>query len=241
MSLPSFSLSQLGGRPFFAQQITLDEAGALMPARVIAMHRTVLDTLTEGGELQATLAGSISEQALSASLAVGDLVLVERRTGRAVRALARRSALAREAGMSCSSRGCARWWRCATGSSRCRGSRIGHLAGFRYIFEGPVRADGSVYRMVKEVPERRCGLRAVLTLMMITTSASTILKKTFIIPSPLPPSAGGARRFADAHLHATIHLATRGSTVVGYRIAFPLPEGSQAVGAHAMASQVEPD
>lgn len=42
------------------------------------MHRTVLDTLTEGGELQATPAGSISEQALSASLAVGDWVLVER-------------------------------------------------------------------------------------------------------------------------------------------------------------------
>jgi ribosome biogenesis GTPase len=95
MSLPKYSLSQLGWRHFFAQQVTLEETGTLAPARVTAIHRNALETLTETGELHASLAASISQQSLSASVTVGDWVLVERHTGRAVRVLDRQSTLAR--------------------------------------------------------------------------------------------------------------------------------------------------
>lgn len=95
MSLPSVPAGQLGWRPFFAQQLTLDEAGTLIPARVTAVHRTLVDTLTGTGALQATPSGAMSQAGLSASVAVGDWVLVEPHTARAVRVLDRQSTLVR--------------------------------------------------------------------------------------------------------------------------------------------------
>lgn len=95
MSLPSYSLSQLGWRPFFSQQITLEEAATLAPARVTAVHRTVLEVLTQAGELQANLAGSIASESLAAAIAVGDWVLVDPRGDRVVRVLDRQTTLGR--------------------------------------------------------------------------------------------------------------------------------------------------
>lgn len=95
MSFSVCSLSQLGWRPFFAQQLTLEEVGTLIPARLVAVHRTQLDTLTESGELQVTLSGAISQQPLSACVAVGDWVLVDPGAGRVVRVLDRQTTLAR--------------------------------------------------------------------------------------------------------------------------------------------------
>lgn len=95
MPLPLYSLSQLGWRPFFSQQIDLADAAALLPARVAAVHRTMLDVLTQTGELQVTLAGSISADSLAASVAVGDWVLVEPGSGRVVRVLDRQTTLGR--------------------------------------------------------------------------------------------------------------------------------------------------
>lgn len=97
MSLPSYSLGQLGWRPFFSQQLHLEEAGALVPARVAAVHRTVLDVLTEAGEMQATLAGSMASDSLAATVAVGDWVLIEPESHRVVRVLDRQTTLGRRA------------------------------------------------------------------------------------------------------------------------------------------------
>ncbi len=69
----------------------------MVPARVIAVHRAALEALTEAGEVQATLASAISHPTPSACVAVGDWVLLEPRTGRAVRVLERQSLLARRA------------------------------------------------------------------------------------------------------------------------------------------------
>lgn len=95
MLLSPFSTGQLGWRPFFAQQLTLEELQSLAPARVTAVHRTLLDVLTENGERPATVSSAISESGLSASVAVGDWVLLEPDTGRVRRILDRQSTLQR--------------------------------------------------------------------------------------------------------------------------------------------------
>lgn len=95
MSIPYWSLSQLGWRPFFAQQLSLDEGESLLPARVTAVHRNLLEARTDAGELQVAISGVLAQHSLSATVAVGDWVLVERDTGRAVRVLDRLSVLAR--------------------------------------------------------------------------------------------------------------------------------------------------
>lgn len=94
MSWPSFSLRQLGWRPCFALQVSLEESGVLVPARVTGVHRALLDTLTEAGELQVTISSAILQHSLSASVAVGDWVLVNAQS-RVVRLLDRLSTLGR--------------------------------------------------------------------------------------------------------------------------------------------------
>lgn len=95
MPLSSFTLGQLGWRPYFAQQVTLEEVGALVPARVAAVHRTVIEVLTEAGEQRVTPGSPVFQHMLSASIAVGDWVLLEPATARAIRVLDRQSTLAR--------------------------------------------------------------------------------------------------------------------------------------------------
>jgi ribosome biogenesis GTPase len=93
--LSSFTLGQLGWRPYFAQQVTLEELEKLVPARVAAVHRTMVEVLTEAGELQVAPAIPDWQPTLSSSIAVGDWVLIEPAAARAVRVLDRQSTLAR--------------------------------------------------------------------------------------------------------------------------------------------------
>jgi len=94
MSSNPYSLVQLGWRPFFEQQIT-QESTALVAARVTAVHRNAVEALTVSGPTSVTLPGLLLQQGLSATVAVGDWILVERDTGRAHRVLERQSTLAR--------------------------------------------------------------------------------------------------------------------------------------------------
>ncbi|MFT3752543.1 MAG: ribosome small subunit-dependent GTPase A [Paludibacter sp.] len=88
-------MNQLGWRPFFAHQLASDESEAVTPARVTAVHRTLLEVLTSAGELQVTLPGLIAQQGLAETVAVGDWLLVDARNGRVIRVLERQSTLAR--------------------------------------------------------------------------------------------------------------------------------------------------
>ena len=91
----TFSLSQLGWRPFFSQQLTLNELETLRPARVVSVQRNALDTITEHGSLRVTLPGTMLQSGLATVAAVGDWVLVEPDTARVARVLERQSVIAR--------------------------------------------------------------------------------------------------------------------------------------------------
>lgn len=66
-----------------------------MPARVTGVHRARIELLTGTGEVRATLASALAQPTPSARIAVGDWVLLEPHTGRAVQVLDRLSTLAR--------------------------------------------------------------------------------------------------------------------------------------------------
>lgn len=88
------SLSQLGWRPFYAQQLTLADLDAGFPARVASVHRGRIDVLHEGGEASVTLPGTLLADGDTA-VTVGDWVLVESGTDRILRLLERASLIAR--------------------------------------------------------------------------------------------------------------------------------------------------
>jgi len=89
------SLSHLGWRPFFSQQLTLDELETTHPARVVTVQRNALDTISERGPLRVTLPSALLQSGLAAVAAVGDWVLVESYAARVVRILERQSVIAR--------------------------------------------------------------------------------------------------------------------------------------------------
>jgi ribosome biogenesis GTPase len=89
-----YSLGQLGWRPFYAQQLTLQDLEAGFPARVSGVHRSRIDVLHEGGEASVTLPGTLLAGG-NASVTVGDWVLVESGTDRILRLLERASLIAR--------------------------------------------------------------------------------------------------------------------------------------------------
>ncbi|WP_062260247.1 ribosome small subunit-dependent GTPase A [Endozoicomonas arenosclerae] len=66
----TFSLLQLGWRPFFQQQLTLDEWETTTPARVTAVHRSNIDLAIEGSSLKLAVTANMP------SLAVGDWILL---------------------------------------------------------------------------------------------------------------------------------------------------------------------
>ncbi|MRI35130.1 ribosome small subunit-dependent GTPase A [Endozoicomonas sp. OPT23] len=70
LSLSHFSLQQMGWRPFFQQQLTLDEWEATHPAKVMAVHRSILEVSTEAGELSIPVHHSMP------SITVGDWLLL---------------------------------------------------------------------------------------------------------------------------------------------------------------------
>jgi ribosome biogenesis GTPase len=88
------SLSQLGWRPFYAQQLTLQDLERGFPARVAGVHRSRIEVLHEGGEASVTFPGNLLASG-DASVTVGDWVLVESGTNRILRLLDRTSLIAR--------------------------------------------------------------------------------------------------------------------------------------------------
>jgi len=86
-----FTNADLGWSPFFLSQLDIDEIGTVTPARVSAVHRTRIATLTETGAYDLSLDQGTS----SGDIAVGDWVLCNPEGARMIRRLDRQSTLQR--------------------------------------------------------------------------------------------------------------------------------------------------
>jgi ribosome biogenesis GTPase / thiamine phosphate phosphatase len=84
------SLSQLGWRPFYSQQLTLEDLQAASPARVMGVHRGGVSVMSEAGTARLVLPRS-----LAAAPTVGDWVLIEPAADRVLRVLERLSLIER--------------------------------------------------------------------------------------------------------------------------------------------------
>ncbi|HTV79559.1 MAG TPA: ribosome small subunit-dependent GTPase A [Steroidobacteraceae bacterium] len=91
----TFSLPQLGWRPFYSQQLTLEDLSASVPARVAGIHRTTVTVIGESGEQQSGLPRNLAGDAGGPRPTVGDWVLIEPAGPRVVRLLGRQSLIAR--------------------------------------------------------------------------------------------------------------------------------------------------
>ncbi|AZR80878.1 GTPase RsgA [Thiomicrospira sp. S5] len=89
-STSHYSLHQLGWKPFFQHQLSLDALETLIPARVFGVERSIIQLLTTEGPLSMTITQSIP------NLAVGDWVLIDAEH-RFVRLLDRASLFSRKA------------------------------------------------------------------------------------------------------------------------------------------------
>jgi ribosome biogenesis GTPase len=89
------SLAQLGWRPFYSQQLTLEDLNESFPARVSAVQRSLVTVLAESGEQQVTLPQRIRPDGTTPNITVGDWVLVQGETSQVVRLLDRQSLIAR--------------------------------------------------------------------------------------------------------------------------------------------------
>lgn len=69
-NLSNLSLSDIGWRPFFQQQINLEELDLLFPARVVEHHRSEFEVLAEQGPLTIQITPSMP------AVAVGDWLLL---------------------------------------------------------------------------------------------------------------------------------------------------------------------
>ncbi|WP_266157484.1 GTPase RsgA [Dyella silvatica] len=96
MPTPFFSLHQLGWRPGYAQQLTIEDFEAGYPARVAGVHRHGLTVLSSRGTALVTLP---SHRAASSETAitVGDWVLIEQHADRVLRLIERQSLMVRVA------------------------------------------------------------------------------------------------------------------------------------------------
>jgi ribosome biogenesis GTPase len=90
MMTSHYSLHQLGWKPFFQHQLSLDELETLIPARVFGVERSIIPLLTTEGPLSMTMIKSIP------NLAVGDWILIDAEH-RFVRLLDRASLFSRKA------------------------------------------------------------------------------------------------------------------------------------------------
>lgn len=89
------SLAQLGWRPFYSQQLTLEDLDESFPARVSAVQRSLVTVLAETGEQQVTLPQRLRPDGVTPNITVGDWVLVQGETAQVVRLLERQSLIAR--------------------------------------------------------------------------------------------------------------------------------------------------
>ncbi len=93
MNLNSQSLAGLGWSADFLRQLDADELDRLKPARVTGVHRDRLTSLSEAGPHFLTLPPDLS----AGDVAVGDWVLADPETGRAIRLLDRKTRIFRRA------------------------------------------------------------------------------------------------------------------------------------------------
>lgn len=92
MSLSAFSLSQLGWRAHFSQQLSLEDLEHLLPARVAGVERSGVTLWSEHGESHVP-AGTLRDLTVT----VGDWVLLDAAASRIERLLDRTSLIARMA------------------------------------------------------------------------------------------------------------------------------------------------
>ena len=89
-------LRQLGWKPFWQQQLTLDELGDCEPVRVMAVHRSQIEVSGESGEEPVLVSGPLFEDAQEKPT-VGDWLLLDRASRKPLRRLERSSLFKRMA------------------------------------------------------------------------------------------------------------------------------------------------
>ena len=93
------SLAALGWRPFFAAQVSPEEAGRLVPVRVTAVHRGQIAVVgaADGGQERMLPAHIPDAQTEEGHATVGDWLLIDRETAQIARILPRASLFKRRA------------------------------------------------------------------------------------------------------------------------------------------------
>lgn len=90
MTAPTPTLAELGWRPFFAAQVSADEARDCRPVRVMAVHRGMVAVL--GEEIERMISSALPEpHAPDGRPTVGDWLLIRRDDDSLVRVLERKS------------------------------------------------------------------------------------------------------------------------------------------------------
>ncbi|WP_288131309.1 GTPase RsgA [Microbulbifer sp.] len=89
-------LNELGWKPFFQQQLSLDELTDCDPVRVMAVHRSQIDVAGDAGEEPVLVTGPVFEDALEKP-AVADWLLLARDSRKPLRRLDRSSLFKRMA------------------------------------------------------------------------------------------------------------------------------------------------
>lgn len=89
-------LRKLGWKPFFQQQLSLDELSECAPVKVMAVHRTQIEVAGDAGEEVVQVHGPLFEEAAERPT-VGDWLLLEREDRKPVRRLDRSSLFKRMA------------------------------------------------------------------------------------------------------------------------------------------------
>lgn len=95
-AVPESTLRKLGWKPFFQQQLSLDELNDCVPVRVMAVHRSQLEVSGEDGDEPILVSGALFEDAVERPT-VGDWLLLERVGRKPVRRLERSSLFRRMA------------------------------------------------------------------------------------------------------------------------------------------------
>jgi len=95
MSNDADFLAQAGWRPFFSQQLTLDDFQESRPARVASVQRSSLKVLAEAGEIDVTLPQRLRPGDSGPQVTVGDWVMVGNETQQVSRVLERQSLISR--------------------------------------------------------------------------------------------------------------------------------------------------
>jgi ribosome biogenesis GTPase len=90
-------LQRLGWKPFFQQQLTLQELNDCEPMRVMAVHRSQLNLAGEQGEESVPVVGCLFREAPEQRPTVGDWLLLQLRERKPVRRLERSSQFQRMA------------------------------------------------------------------------------------------------------------------------------------------------